>query len=451
MTNPESMQLMSKEAEEAVIGSLFIDEKRWHEISPFLQSNDFFFVRNQEIYKAIEKSVEDHDTFDIITVTDILRSRGKLDEVGGEAYILSCVNTTGTSVYTSIYARIIERIAVRRRLLEIVPKIRELAFDEEISLDEVLGKAETLIRNVHSASLVQNEWTDMKDAVSKWFDELEHRIVERNKGNDPGIPTFFRDLDAIIHMNPGDVVAIAGRPGMGKTALSVCMAMNMARRNIPVGFVSLEMDELEIIQRMVSAETGITGQSLSKAEIESKTEMSRIIECIGRISNWPFWIDDSPGQTIQQVRNKCRRLKYEAGVKVIFIDYGQLLSSEGNRSGDQLEMQSISKNLKEMAKELEVVVIPLLQLNREVETRQDKRPTLSALRSSGAWEQDADVVFAVYRPEYYEDDTEFPGHTECIILKQRNGATGTILLHFEAELAKFTDASIHGVDLSDLE
>lgn len=454
MSNPPNIQHdpnapFSQEAEEAVLGSILIDEALFITIAAFLQPEDFFLVRHQYIFDAMRRVYEREGVIDILVLTNELENMDKLADIGGSGYLMHLVNSTPTSVYAEIYGRLVERTSIRRKLLTAADEIKLLAVNEELNIDTVISDVESTLFTV-TETQVKREFVPMWDAISDYYDRMEQMLL--NRGEAIGIPSGFRDLDELLGgFQKSDLLIFAGRPGMGKTSWMLTTAMNAARFQSRVAIFTMEMGVEQLVQRLVAMESGINVQDLRLGRLDQQ-ELARFTEAVGRIADFKIFIDDTPALSPMEMRTKCRRLKHEHGLDLIIVDYMQLMNAGGQYQNNRVqEISFISRALKELARELNVPVISAAQLSRAVEQRQDKRPVLSDLRESGSIEQDADIVMFLYRDEVYNEATEFPNQADVIVAKHRNGPTGVISLYFEKSLTKFLDASSHHVDLSDLE
>ncbi len=447
---PSQMQLpMSLEAEEALLGAILLEPKAYLNIASFLSGEDFFLKRHELIWTAFSRLHDRNDAVDYVTLTRELDAMGALDEIGGQAYLISLVNNTPTAVHAEVYGEMVSRTATRRKMLKAADEIRQTALDEDLPIDKVISEAEEKLFAVSDGQL-KREFVPIWDAVSEYYDEIE-KLLEMDTGM-IGIPTGFRDLDGLLSgFQKSDLVVFAGRPGMGKTSWILTVALNAARLGSRVAIFTMEMGVEQLVQRLLSMETGIRITQLRTADINPR-EQTRLTEAIGRISNLPLFIDDTPSITPIDMRTKCRRLQHEYGLDIVMVDYMQLMSAgkayENNRVQ---EISYISRSLKELARELNVCVLSTAQLSRAVEQRQDKRPQLSDLRESGTIEQDADAVMFLYRDDVYNPETtEFPNQAEVNLSKHRHGPTGMVHLYFEKSFTKFTDLKRQRVDLSNL-
>ena len=445
------MQLpMSLEAEEALLGAVLLEPKAYLTIASFLSGEDFFLKRHEYIWNAFSRLQERNDAIDYVTLTRELEAMSVLGEIGGQAYLTSLVNKTPSAVHAEVYGEMVSRTSTRRKMLMAADTIRQTALDEELPIDKVISEAEQALFNV-SNSQIKREFVPIWEAVSEYYDEIE-KLLEMGAGT-VGIPTGFKGLDGLLGgFQKSDLVVFAGRPGMGKTSWILTVAMQAARRGARVAIFTMEMGVEQMVQRLLSMETGIKIGQLRTANINPR-EQTRLTEAIGRISNLPLFIDDTPSIAPIEMRTKCRRLQHEYGLDMVMVDYMQLMSAgkayENNRVQ---EISYISRALKELARELNVCVLSTAQLSRAVEQRQDKRPQLSDLRESGSIEQDADAVMFLYRDEYYNPDaTEFPNLAEVNLAKHRHGPPGKVELFFDGAITRFMDVNLQRVDLSNLE
>ena len=454
MTNPVPQPQLqvpaSHEAERALLGAILLEPKAFLNIASFLEGDDFHLKRHEYIWQALNRLQARNEAIDYVTLSRELQDMSKLEEVGGPAYLTSLVNNTPSSVHAEVYGRLVERASIRRKMLMATDEIRKLALDEELPIDKVISESEQTLFSV-SSSQIKREFVPIWDAVSEYYDEME-KLLAAGQGM-VGLPTGFKALDGLLGgFQKSDLIVFAGRPGMGKTSWLLTVALSIARRGARVALFTMEMGVEQMVQRLISMETGIKIQQLRTASISAR-EHTRFTEAIGRLANLPLFIDGTPAVTPVEMRTKCRRLQHEYGLDVVMVDYMQLMSAgrpyENNRVQ---EISYISRALKELARELNVTMLSTSQLSRAVEQRQDKRPQLSDLRESGSIEQDADAVMFLYRDEVYNPETtEFPNQADVLLSKHRHGPTGVIQLYFEKSITKFMDVSMQRVDLSDLE
>lgn len=436
MTTVDRLPPHSIEAEEAVLGSLLIDPDAIFEIASFLYPDAFYRTQNRWIYEAILSLNDRREPVDFITLSDELRRREQLDEVGGEPYLIGLINIVPTSINVPSYARLIEATSTRRKLISAASTIANLAYDEVEDINIVIDRAEQTLFGV-SEERTTRDLVPVKQIARDYLERIEEL---HSRGEDViGVPTGFTDLDRLLGgLNKSDLIIVAARPGMGKTSLQNAMALTAARRHGKrVAMFNLEMSGEQLVQRMIAAETRIDSQRLRRGDLHEQ-EWPIFMEAIGRLSETQIFIDDTPSITPMQLRTKCRRLYAEHGLDLVMIDYLQLMQAERTTNNRVQEISEISRGLKGLARELDVPVVAAAQLSRAVEQRQDKRPLLSDLRDSGSIEQDADIVMFIYRDEYYNPDTtERPNIAEVNIAKHRNGPTGTIDLFWHSKLATF--------------
>jgi replicative DNA helicase len=440
----------SREAEEAVLGACLIDPQRFTEISAFLQAEDFFILRHVYIWEALQTIYERQDAIDDLVVIETLRVMGRLEEIGGAQFLARLMNNTPTSLNAETYGHIVERAAVRRRLLSAASEIAQAANDERSDVQEVMNQAENALFQVTERSLARRELVPINKAMDDYFIQIMNQIEDR--GTPIGVPTGFSDLDQLLGgLQRSDLVIVAARPGMGKTSLMLSVALNAARsgNGLKVAIFSLEMSRDQLLQRFVSSETGLSAQKLRTGELDAR-EINLFIEASRTLSNLNIFIDDTPALTPMQLRTKIRRLQREYGIDLIIVDYLQLMNSGIGKNDNRVqEISYISRNLKEIAREFNVPLLSAAQLSRQVEQRADKRPQLSDLRESGSIEQDADIVMFIYREDMYDENSERQNQADLLISKHRNGPTGTITLHFNKASTKFGDLQRHSVSLAE--
>lgn len=436
MTTADQLPPHSLEAEEAVLGSLLIDPDAILDIASFLKPGAFYREQNKWIYQAILDLHEARDPLDFVTLTETLRQRSQLEDVGGEAYLISLLNAVPTSVNAKSYARIVESAALRRRMISAAGTIANLAYDEDEDVNVILDRAEQTLFSI-SEERVTRDLKPVRDIARDYLD----RIEELNARGEEiiGVPTGYLDIDRLLGgLNKSDLLIVAARPGMGKTSLQLGMALHAGlRHGKRIAIFNLEMSGEQLVQRMVAAETRIDSQRLRRGQLQEQ-EWPIFLEAIGRLSETKIFIDDTPSITPLQLRTKCRRLYAEHGLDLIMLDYLQLMQAERTSNNRVQEISEISRSLKGLARELDVPVVTASQLSRAVESRQDKRPQLSDLRDSGSIEQDADVVMFIYRDEYYNPETtDRPNIAEVSVAKHRNGPTGVVDLYWHGKLASF--------------
>jgi replicative DNA helicase len=431
--------------EEAVLGAMMIDKKGIDDVIDILHAKAFYKEAHKEIYAAVYALFQNSEPTDLLTVSNQLRKEGKLEFVGGDFYLIKLTQKVASSAHIEFHARIIIQKYIQRQLISISSEIIENSYDETSDVFDLLDNAESKLFEVTQGNLKKSSET-AKDLVKQAVSKIQEI---GNKEGMSGLETGFTKLDALTSgWQPSDLIIIAARPGMGKTAFVISMAKNMAIDfNHAVALFSLEMSSVQLITRMISSETGLTSEKLRKGNLEAH-EWEQLNVKVKNLSDAPIFIDDTPSLSIFDLRAKARRLASQHGIKIIVIDYLQLMTAGGSGGGNrEQEISMISRNLKALAKELSIPVIALSQLSRAVETRGgSKRPLLSDLRESGAIEQDADIVSFIFRPEYYgltewDDDDHSPceGQGEFIVAKHRNGGLENIRLKFTGHLAKFSD------------
>ncbi|MFN8598205.1 MAG: replicative DNA helicase [Anaerolineae bacterium] len=428
----------SVEAEEAVLGSILIDPEAIYRVSGFLKAEDFYIVKNQWVWEAGLALHERREPIDFVTLTRELDGRGQLNEIGGPAYISQLINGVPTAIHAEGYGRIVERAAIRRRLLNAASEIAQLAYDESDEIDQTIDRAEQALFGV-SQRRIARDMQPIAEVIRQYYDHIEY--LYEHRGEPLGIPTGFIDLDKMLGgMQRSDLIILAARPGVGKTSLMLNVALAAARRfHQRVAIFSLEMSNEQIVQRLVSAETGIDSQRLRLGDLQ-EDEWPLFVQATSALSDTLVFVDDTPSISALQLRTKARRLHSEHGLDLIIIDYLQLMSGDSRTENRVQEISYLSRSLKGLARELNVPVLVASQLSRAVEQRSDKRPVLSDLRESGSIEQDADIVMFIYRDDVYDEDSERKNIAELIIAKHRNGPTGTVELYFQRNLTQFKNA-----------
>ncbi|NKI27808.1 replicative DNA helicase [Arenibacter sp. 6A1] len=430
--------------EEVVLGALMIDKKGVDEVIDILHPEVFYKDAHRFIFEAIFKLFENSEPIDLLTVSSQLKKDGRLEGAGGDFYLIKLTQKVASSAHIEFHARIILQKFIQRSLIKISNEIIEEAYDDATDVFDLLDTAESKLYDVTQGNLKRSAETAQNLVM-----QAKKKIEEiAGKEGLSGIPSGFDKLDKLTSgWQPSDLIIVAARPGMGKTALTLSMARNIAvNSNIGVAFFSLEMSSVQLITRLISSETGLSSEKLRTGKLE-KHEWEQLNVKVKALENAPLFIDDTPSLSIFDLRAKARRLASQFGIKMIIIDYLQLMTAGGSQKGGnrEQEISTISRNLKALAKELSVPVIALSQLSRAVETRGgSKRPVLSDLRESGAIEQDADIVSFIYRPEYYkidewDDEERSPtaGQGEFIVAKHRNGGLENIRLKFIGNLGKF--------------
>ena len=434
------------ELEEAVLGAMLIDKKGVDEVIDLLEPGAFYKTAHQNIFESILNLFQNSQPIDLLTVSSDLRKNGKLESIGGDYYLVQLTQRVASSAHIEFHARIILQKYIQRSLIRISNEIIESSYKDSIDVFDLLDEAESKLYDVAQGNIKKSSDTAQNLVI------LAKKKIEEiaNKEGLSGIATGFEKLDSLTSgWQPSDLIIIAARPGMGKTALTLSMARNIAvTKETPVAFFSLEMSSVQLITRLISAETGLSSEKLRTGKLADH-EWKQLNVKVGDLEKAPLFIDDTPALSIFDLRAKARRLASQHGIKLIIVDYLQLMTAGSNsKAGNrEQEISSISRNLKALAKELDIPVIALSQLSRAVETRGGtKRPQLSDLRESGAIEQDADIVSFIYRPEYYgieewddEEHTSSVAQAEFIVAKHRNGGLDNIRMKFIGQLGKFED------------
>lgn len=442
--NSIHMQPQAVDIEKMVLGALMVDKDAFSIVSEILHPETFYEPRSQKIYKAIQTLSLNEDPVDIMTVVEELKREGTLDDIGGAGYILELSERVASSAHIEYHAKILAQKYLARQLISFASVIETKAFDETVDVDELMQEAEGSLFELSQKNMRQ-DYTQIDPVVKQAVEILQKAAA--NKGGLTGIPTGYAKLDDYTSgWQRSDLVIIAGRPAMGKTSFALSLAKNIAvDYDMPIAFFSLEMNNVQLVNRLISNVCEIEGKKILNGQLDDE-EWKRLDKNVRKLQAAPIYIDDTPGMSIFELRTKARRLVREKGVQVIMIDYLQLMNANGARFGSrQEEVSTISRSLKGLAKELDIPVLALSQLNRTVEGREGidgKRPQLSDLRESGAIEQDADMVLFVHRPEYYriftdEKGNDLHGKAQIIIAKHRKGGTGDVLLNFRGEFTRF--------------
>lgn len=437
------LQPQAVELEQAVLGALMIEKDAYYQVSEILRPESFYDHRHQLIYEAIRRLNLEEKPVDILTVTEQLKSTNNLEEVGGPFYITQLSGMVASSAHIEYHARIIAQKATARELITYTSGIQTKAFDSTQDIDELMQEAEGQLFELSQTNM-KKDYTQIDPVIKEAYEMLQ-KAAARTDGMS-GIASGFHALDKMTSgWQNSDLVILAARPAMGKTAFALSMAKNMAvDQQIPVAMFSLEMSNVQLVNRMIVNVCEIKGETLKSGQLKPY-EWQQLDSRIKQLVGAPLYVDDTPSLSVFELRTKARRLVREHGVQILMIDYLQLMNASGMNFGSrQEEVSTISRSLKGLAKELNIPILALSQLNRGVENREgsDKRPQLSDLRESGAIEQDADMVLFIHRPEYYKIYQDEAGHdlrgkAEIIIAKHRNGAVGNILLSFRGEYARF--------------
>ena len=448
------LQPQAVEIEKIVLGALMIDKDAFSMVSELLVPETFYEPRNQKIYDAICTLNMNENPVDVATVINQLQKNGVLENVGGPAYVVELSSHVASSAHIEYHAHILAQKYLARQLISFSSRIETKAFDETVDIDELMQEAEGNLFEISQKNMKQ-DYTQIDPVIQQAVEILQN--ASQNSGGLTGIPTGYTKLDEMTSgWQKSDLVIIAGRPAMGKTSFALSVAKNIAvDYHEPIAFFSLEMNNVQLVNRLISNTCEIAGNKILNGQL-TPDEWERLDKNLRKLTGTPLYIDDTPGLSVFELRTKARRLVREKGVKIIMIDYLQLMNANGMKFGSrQEEVSTISRSLKGLAKELDIPILALSQLNRTVENREGlegKRPQLSDLRESGAIEQDADMVLFVHRPEYYhiftdEKGNDLHGMAQIIIAKHRKGATGDVLLTFRGEFTRFQNPEDNAVIL----
>ena len=436
----KKVQPHSKEAEQSVIGSMIMDKDAIVVASELLQPEDFYIRQYGVLFEAMTELFQEGKPSDLVTILDKLKEKDVSPEVCGMEFIRDVTDAVPTSANIKYYAQIVAEKALARKLIKITEGISNTCYLDKEPMDVVLEETEKQVFNIIQKR-GGGDYEDIRDVVLRALKNIE--IAAKSQGRITGIATGFRDLDfKTAGLQRSDLVLIAARPSMGKTAFVLNLAEYIAlHSHVTTAIFSLEMSKEQLINRMLAMNSRVDSQNIRTGDLKD-SEWADLMESARHIGESGLVIDDTPGISISELRSKCRKLKLEKNLGIVIIDYLQLMSGSGKSESRQQEISEISRSLKALAREINCPVVALSQLSRAVEQRPDKRPMLSDLRESGAIEQDADVVMFIYRDEYYNKDTEEPGVTEIIIGKQRNGPTGTVKLKWMGQIQKFGNLEI---------
>lgn len=432
------------EAEASLLGALLIDADAIVKVADSLDADDFYDPRHGRIYEAVLQLYEKHSAIDVLTLSDQLKANGALESVGGTSYLTELTNFVPTAAHAEQYADIIAQKSMRRRLAKTSREIDELSYDESKSLRELIEDAESRLFNVSQRHVKQNI-VSLEALLSESFERLDS--LREDKGKIRGIPTGYKDIDnKLAGLQRADLFILAARPSMGKTALMLNFAHNVAvSAKEPVLLFSLEMSKEQLVDRLLSMESGVDAWALRTGNL-TDADFEKISEAMGTLAEAPIYIDDTPGITVSDLRTKARREAHKHPLGLILVDYLQLMSG-GSKYGSDFnrvqEISEISRGLKGVARELNVPLMAASQLSRSVEQRSPQIPQLSDLRESGSIEQDADVVAFIYREDYYNPETDRQHITDILIKKHRNGPTGNIELYFDNEKQRFRSLDTH--------
>mgnify|MGYP006091600851 FL=1 len=425
------------EAEQSTLGGMLLSQEAVAEVVEEIAGVDFYAGKHELIYNAILNLFGRGEPTDVIAVTDELNKQGNLLKAGGSDYLHSLASYVPTAANAGYYAKIVGDKAILRRLIDAGTRIAQSGYDSQGEVEDLVNQAQAEVYKVSSQSS-KEDYVGLSDSLEAAIHDIE--LAQNRGGEMTGTPTGFTDLDAYTHgLHAGQLIIVAARPAVGKSTFALDIARNAAvRHNQATIFFSLEMGRSEIAMRMLSAESSIYLQSMRKGTI-SEGDWTRLAAVRGRINDAPLYIDDSPNMSLVEIRAKCRRLAQQVDLKLVVIDYIQLMSSGKKVESRQQEVSEFSRALKLLAKELGLPVVALSQLNRQAEQSKDKRPELSHLRESGSLEQDADVVVLLHREGIYERDHPRAGEADLILAKQRNGPTGTVTVAFHGQYSRFVN------------
>jgi replicative DNA helicase len=426
------------EAEQSVLGSILIDRDAIVRVAGFLRPEDFYREAHRTIYQAMLDLFERREPADFVLLCDELERRGRLEQVGGPAYLTSLINMVPTAVNVEYYGHIVERCAILCRLITAGGQIAGVAYDMQQDAELAVDKAEQILFALTQRRRAQ-EFVPIARVLDNYFEQLDY--AHQHRGQVFGVPSGFKKLDEITGgLQRSDLIILAARPGMGKTSFVLNIAAHAAMKNkVAVGVFSLEMSRDQLVQRLICSEAGIDSHRLRTGFIE-EGEWSKISQAIGELSEAPIFIDDTPGISIMELRTKARRLQAEHDLGFVIVDYLQLMQGSYGRTDNRVqEVSEISRSLKALARELNVPVLTCSQLNRAVEQRPGNRPQLSDLRESGSIEQDADIVMFIYREEVYDRETTRKNIADVIVAKHRNGPLADIELFFSGQQTRFAD------------
>lgn len=438
MSTTANIPPQNTEAEASLLGAILIDSDAIVKVADIVQAADFYDERHARIYEATLQLYEKHSPIDVLTLSDQLRGTGMLEIVGGASYLTELTNFVPTAAHAERYADIIAQKSMRRRLIKASQAITELGFDESQSLQELVENAESRLFEV-SERHIKQDISSIENILSSSFDRLDE--LHRDKGKLRGVPTGYKDLDNVLAgLQPSDLIILAARPSMGKTAFALNLAHNVAvKAEMPVLMFSLEMSKEQLVDRLLAAEAGVDAWKLRTGNLNDD-DFEKIGHAMGTLSEAQIFIDDTPGITVSDMRTKARREAHQHPLGLVVVDYLQLMSGGARFGGDSnrvQEISEISRGLKGIARELNVPVLALSQLSRSVESRSPQIPQLADLRESGSIEQDADVVAFIYREDYYNPETENKNIAKILIKKHRNGPTDDVDLYFDREKQRF--------------
>jgi replicative DNA helicase len=422
-------------AEQSALGGMLLSQEACAEVFESVKGSDFYAPKHELIFEAVATLFGKGEPIDVITVTDELMKQGNLVKAGSADYLHTLTSIVPTAANAAFYAKIVQEKATLRRLVEVGTKIAQLGYANEGDVEDLVNEAQERVYQVGGASVTE-DYVGLSTSIEAAINEIES--AQKRGGDMVGVPTGFIELDELTHgFHPGQLIIVAARPAVGKSTIALDFARHAAvKANKPTIFFSLEMGRAEIAMRLLSAESNIYLQNMRKGTI-GDNEWARLAQVRGQINDAPLYIDDSPNLTLVEIRAKCRRLAQRVGLKMVVIDYIQLMTSGKKVESRQQEVSEFSRALKLLAKELQVPVIALSQLNRQAEQTKDKKPEISHLRESGSLEQDADVVILLHREGIGERDHPRAAEADIILAKQRSGPTGTVTVAFQGQYSRF--------------
>jgi len=429
----------NRQAEEAVLGSVLINPESYFDVAQVLDADYFYIIRNRWIWEVFTHLHENRIPIDILTLSEELENRGQLEEIGGQAYLMMLINQTPSSLNAAAYAHIVEETSVRRRMLAAANEMAKLAYQEEKPVEDIINSAEKSIFDL-SERRIRRDLQPIQNVIDEYYDRVS--MLSQRSDEIFGVPTGLTDLDKLLGgLQRSDLLIIAGRPGTGKTGFLLTIAKNAALKHKKhVAMFSLEMSNEQLVQRMIAQDTGINTQELRSGKIQDD-HWDILTQSMENLSNSKIYLDDTPALTPIQMRTKCRRLHLEHHIDLILVDYIQLMSGDTRNDNRVQEVSYISRNLKTLARELNVPVLAAAQLSRAVEQRTDKKPMLSDLRESGSLEQDADIVMFIHKKEDIPGGAQDKELIELMVAKHRNGPTRDIEMVFIKNLAQFYDVA----------
>ena len=431
----EKIPPQNLEAEQSVLGGILLENTAVNEVADTLQSYDFYRKSHQIIFEALLELSDKSEPADLITVTELLKSKNTLEAIGGSAYLASLVSSVPSASNIKSYAKIVKQKSLLRQLIKVASEITSRGYDDSANIDDFLDYAESSLFEVTDAQ-IKPSFIPIKALIKDSFKTIEE--LYQRKSPIIGVPTGFIDFDKLTcGLQKSDLIVVAGRPSMGKTsfALNIVQHASIVTKK-PVVFFSLEMSKEQVVMRLLTSVSKVDAGRLRTGNL-TDPDWPKLTKAAGYLSEAPIFIDDSPSMNVLEMKAKCRRLKSKHDLALIVVDYLQLMRGRGLPESREKEISEISRSLKALAKELQVPVVALSQLNRAVEARQDKRPMMADLRESGAIEQDADIIAFIYREEVYKPETEFKGIAEVLIAKQRNGPIGVVKLAFLNQYTSF--------------